>query len=242
MSVILFPPLLVHTAVFPKAPFMQMQNHERRVLETIRALREWFRLIPNLRLVIIDGSGFDWSSQMTKCFPDKEVECLSHVNNRDMVERFGGGYGESETLNYAISNSLTLKKHPIFMKCTGKYWVENIRDISKNDLMGTFKCKAIFKIMDWKLLYINTVFYVANVEQYTQNFTETYKYINDHNGNDIEHVMAQLILKNKMKAYQLGFIPKIRGWSAHIDQELIVDDSLKSFLRSAKYKLLSYLL
>lgn len=239
---ILFPPLLVHTAVFPKAPYMQMQNHERRILETIRALREWFRLIPNLRLVIIDGSDFDWSSQMAKYFPDKEVECLSHVNDRGMVERFGGGYGESETMNYAISNSLILKKYPIFMKCTGKYWVDNIRNISKSDLMGSFKCKAVFKIRGWKLLYINTVFYIVNVDQYVQNFTETYKYINDHNGNDIEHVMAQLILKNNMTGYQLGFIPKIKGWSAHIDQELTVDNSMMSFIRAAKYKVLSYVL
>jgi hypothetical protein len=242
MSALSFPPLLVHTAVFPKAPYMQMQNHERRVAETIRALREWFKLIPNLRLVIIDGSGFDWSGQMTKYFPDKKVECLLHVNDRDMVERFGGGYGESETVNYAISNSLILKKYPIFMKCTGKYWVENINDISKSDLLGSFKCKAVFNVIDWKLLYINTVFYVANVEQFVQNFTETYKYINDHNGNDIEHVMAQIILRNKMTGYQLGFIPKIRGWSAHIDQELTVDNSLRSLIRSAKYKVLSYIL
>jgi hypothetical protein len=219
-----------------------MQNHERRVLETIRALKEWFKLIPNLTLVIIDGSDFDWSSEMAKYFPDKKVECLSHFNDREMVERFGGGYGESESLNYAISNSLILKKYPIFMKCTGKYWVENIHDISKSDLMGSFKCKAVFKITDWKLLYINTVFYIANVEQYVQNFTETYRYINDHNGNDIEHVMGQLILRNKLKGYQLGFIPKIRGWSAHIDRELTVDNSMRSFIRAAKYKVLSYIL
>jgi hypothetical protein len=242
MASISFPPLLVHTAVFPKAPYLQMQNHERRISETIRALKEWYRLIPNLRLVIVDGSDFDWSSKMAEFFPGKEVECLSHVNDRDMVERFGGGYGESETLNFAIANSLILKKYPTFMKCTGKYWVDNIHSISKKDLMGPFKCKAVFKIMDWKLLYINTIFYVANVDQYVEHFTETYKYINDHNGNDIEHVMAQLILKNEITGYQLGFTPKIRGWSGHIDQQLAVDKSIRSFIRAAKYKFLSYIL
>jgi hypothetical protein len=242
MSALSFPPLLVHTAVYPKAPYMQMQNHERRVLETIRALKEWFKLIPNLTLVIIDGSDFDWSSEMAKYFPDKKVECLSHFNDREMVERFGGGYGESESLNYAISNSLILKKYPIFMKCTGKYWVENILNIPKRDLMGPFKCKTVFKVRNWELLYINTVFYVVNIDQFIENFTEIYKYINDHDGKDIEHVMAQLILKKKMTNYQLGFIPKIRGWSAHIDQELAVDNSMKSFMRVAKYKVLSYIL
>lgn len=242
MSSISFPPLLVHTAVFPKAPYMQMQNHERRVSETIRALREWFRLIPHLKLVIIDGSDFDWSSKMARYFPDKEVECLSHINNRNMVEKFGGGYGESETLNYAISNSLILKKSQVFMKCTGKYWIENILNIPRNDLMGPFKCKAVFKIIDWKLLYINTVFYIVSVDLYTKNFSEIYKYINDHDGNDIEHVMAQLILSNKITGYQLGFIPKIRGWSAHVDQELSVDNSTRSIIRAVKYKALSYIL
>ncbi len=236
------PPLLIHTAVFPKAPYMKLQDPDRRIRESVTAIREWLKLDASLKIVLIDGSGYDWAPLVRSEFSSSQFECLSHENDRQMVAKVGGGYGESQSLNYALAHSEILNRSTNFMKCTGKYWIANIDQAKERDLWSDFKCKSVFDIVGWHLHYINTVFYAASVESFRKYFAEAYNLVNDHQGDDIEHVMGGLILKHKLKGFQFSFIPEIHGWSAHVDEPLLIDRSFRSSVRALKYRALSYVL
>jgi hypothetical protein len=221
---------------------MKLQDPDRRIRESVRAIREWLVLDASLRIVLIDGSGYDWAPLVRQEFPSSQFECLSHENDREMVAKLGGGYGESQSLNYALAHSEILNNSTHFMKCTGKYWIANIERAKESDLWSDFKCKSIFDVLGWHLHYINTVFYAASVESFRKHFDNAYSLVNDHQGDDIEHVMGRLILKHKLRGFQLSFIPEIHGWSAHVDEPLAIDRSFRATVRAIKYRTLSYLL
>ena len=219
---------------------MAMQDPNRRIQETVHALTKWFEKIPDLKLVICDGSGFNWEPVLTPIFVGKQIECLNHMNDREKVKRWGGGYGESQTMNYVIEKSTTVSEAGRFMKCTGKYWVDNINDFDFTNFHSGFKCKCVFKRM--RVLYINTVFYVADINTYKFLFSNVYDEIDDHNDKAIETIMGQILVRKKFRGFQLRTIPSILGWSAHVDEPLLLDHSLRSYARAIKYKILSYIL
>lgn len=217
-----------------------MQDPERRVQETIFALKKWYEKIPELNLVICDGSGYDWEPTLTPIFKGKQIEFLSHLNDRENVKRWGGGYGESQTMNYVIAKSSIVAKAGYFMKCTGKYWVDNINEFNFTNFRSGFKCKCVTKLM--RVLYINTVFYVSDIQTYKLLFDNVYENIDDHNDKSIETIMGKILIKKKFKGFQLSKIPSILGWSAHVDRPLELDNSFRNYLRVFKYKILSFIL
>jgi hypothetical protein len=239
-----YPPLVITTAVSPRnVPYLSMTNSNERILKYQDGIDIWLKKIPDLRIVLCDGTGFDWSPIVQHKYKLAHIECLSHFNDIDGVQQYGKGFGEVQSLNYAVDNSRLISESKQFMKITGKYWINNIDKFAKNDLFSEFKCKSIFKISRWSVLYVNSAFFSCSVHAYKKYFYESYKLINDHTGKDLEHVLGDVIVNNDIKNYQFRTSPAICGWTGTGNHAIdLSSKSIKDKLREVKYWCLSWIL
>ena len=160
MSLRKYPPLVITTAVSTgDVPYVGMTDSDERINKYLKSIDVWLKKIPDIQIVLCDGTGFDWNILIDQRYNKQQFECLTCFNDVSKVEKFGKGYGEIEILNHVVDNSKMVQKARHFMKITGKYWIDNIAEFSNKELFSNFKCKSIFKISSWSLLYINTVFF-----------------------------------------------------------------------------------
>ena len=231
-----FPCLLITTAINPvKINYLKMTNPKKRLDWTIKAINYWKVLIPNIKIVVVDGTNFDLNPYL-----DKNIECLFYSNSLKTKGFKGKGSGEAEDIIFALTNSSTINNNPHVMKITGKYWVENIHKFKQKDLFCDFKCKPVISNF-LSLEYISTIFMCFHKDFYLSKFKDLQYLINDSiHFNDIEHIMANEILEKKIKNFILSEIPLVKGWCGTGDHLInLYTDSRKHFFRRYKYKLLS---
>ena len=94
------PPILLTFSVKVSAPHTKLVDEEDRIAFTIESIERWLFLDGNLRLVLCDGSNYDFSKIVSEKFPRANIECLHFQNNRDLVSLYGKGFGEGEIINY----------------------------------------------------------------------------------------------------------------------------------------------
>ena len=110
------PPVLLTSCVIVSDHSVSLKDPDSRVRLTTDSIEKWLAVSPDLRLVICDGSNFDFSKIVLKKFPNANIECLFFQNNKELVGIHGKGYGEGEIVNYALENSSYLNESDFFAK------------------------------------------------------------------------------------------------------------------------------
>jgi hypothetical protein len=209
------PPVLLTSCVIASDPSVSLKDKVSRVKFTIESIEKWLAQSPGLRLVICDGSNFDFSGIVHEKFPEANVECIFFENNKELVGLYGKGYGEGEIVKYALLNSVYLRSSDFFVKCTAKLWVENFFDCL-NDWNGTFVCKGYFSnvfslFKNTEFSYIDTRFYIVSKLFYLENLASTYLHVDSANGYSLEHCFRDVILNGKFEKILLNVPPVICG-------------------------------
>jgi len=225
MKSIVLPPLLITSCVKTSAPFTRLIDTNQRIQLTLDALSQWLEICADIKIVICDGSGVDFSSEIHKSFPKAELEFLTFKNNSKLVSKYGKGYGEGEIINYALKNSKFLKNSDFFAKCTSKLFVKNFLSVLKKwngtyifecNFLGVSFFKNLFgikTISDIRFLSVDTRFYITNKKLYLKNFSQAYLRIRDKERIIMEYVFKELIIENKIQHFMLDFPLKIEGMS-----------------------------
>src|SRR6267143_669388 len=112
------PPVLLTSSVVVMDHSVTLKDPGQRVNYTLDSIEKWLNVSADIRLVICDGSGYDFSEIVKKRFPERRIECLFFENNKQLVERHGKGFGEGEIIKYALRHSLFIKEADWFAKCT----------------------------------------------------------------------------------------------------------------------------
>lgn len=207
-------PLLITSAIKVAAPFVSIANADDRIKHTLDALAHWFRVDPNLPIVICDGSGFDLNTlKAARADLDfSNVEFLSFVNDQEHVKQFGKGYGEGEIVNHAVLNSKKITQAGCFAKCTSKLWVENYQAC-----VDQFNGKAhLLKMYDRrKLTYekVDTRFYISDLNFYRTHLSRCHETVNDRAGYYLEHAFADLVKAKRLRRVDFVTKPLIFGYS-----------------------------
>jgi len=208
------PILLITSCVTISDHSVILSKPNDRIHHTIEAITHWIRLAPNLPIVICDGSNFDFSDLLLKRFPNQVIECLFFQNQIEFVIKQGKGYGEGEIVQYALEHSKLIKKTDLFVKCTGKLWVENF-DECFNNFQGSFQASAYFKnilsLEKTDLVYIDTRFYISTIDFYKQYLMQAYMYAGLSDGRSIEHVFKDILLEKKISKILFPNHPIICG-------------------------------
>jgi hypothetical protein len=196
------PPLLLTSSATPMDLSGRLNDPALRIKYTLESVGEWLLREPKLRIVICDGSGFDFSDLMKNAFPEANIECLSFINDSTQIGIHGKGFGEGEIIRYAINHSKLLQESEEFMKCTAKLWVANIQQCL-SQWSGKFLCNAyfanVFSFKKTKIKFIDTRFYIIRKDIYLQYFLDAHSNLGNISKKSIEDVFLNVILENDMR-------------------------------------------
>jgi len=222
--------LILTSAIYANSNFLSLVDSSTRLFYTLESLFKWHYYYPDLKIVLCDGSGYDFSTY--KKYFNSNVEFLSFENSSDKTLHKGKGFGEGEIINFAIKNSFLLENEPVFIKCTAKLFVENFSSIN---LEKTDKVRFNFsKTVDDDIL-IDTRFYLSNKLFYINNISMLYLDVNDSIDVTLERVYGKKFFKNDLITFSNIFVipPIISGMSGTTAcySRISFYDQIKIYLR-----------
>ncbi len=210
-------PILLSSSVVAYDTNVRLLDADKRLKFALESVDEWLKINPKQPLVLCDGSGFDFSNQMKTRFPSAKFECLNFENNREMLRRYGRGYGEGEIVRFALENSRLIREAGCFAKCTSKLWVENYSQCAEawnNRLL----CHGVFldtftPFRRTRLAYIDTRFYIATVDYYRKYFEYAHHRIGMRGGTlfSLEDCFLEIINEHRLQGILMRASPVICG-------------------------------
>lgn len=214
MTLPVLPPVLLPSAVIVADHSVALKDEADRVRHTLESVEKWQSLVPGIRLVICDGSSFDFTPLVQERFPDARIECLAFRNDAERVRQQGKGYGEGEIINFALAHSATLAGSDVFAKCTAKLWVENFRECLQG-WNGKLLCAGyfadVFSLNETRFGYVDTRFYVADKAYYRAHFASAHTLTGPETGLSIEDCFRNIILEDDMNHVLFNVAPVICG-------------------------------
>lgn len=228
------PHLLITSAINPSAPFTSVQDPTVRLKSTIEALKRWGNQLEHLNgITVCDGSGFD----LTPHIQDAGVPCtaLAFKNEVEKVDLFGKGFGEGQIVKYALSKCPELAGSDVFVKCTGKLWVDNFAKILRR-----FNGSACFDyIGGLRPRRLDTRFYIVSRRFFERRLADAYLNVDDRGGKYLEDVYFDQFRDLRLIDYAMTPVPRVRGLSGSMGIEYghsILRHSLRNWrTRVAKF-------
>lgn len=208
-------PILLTSSVIPHDTGVALTDSLERTRLALESVKEWLKIDPTLRIVLCDGSGFDFSNLIAENFPLASIECLHFDNNQSLVRQYGRGYGEGEIVRHALTHSKFIAEAGCFAKCTSKLWVENYLECIER-WNGNLLLKGVFLnvfslIKKTVFSYIDTRFYIASCDSYRKFLENAHLRIDKNRGHGLEECFRDAMLENKMEGVLLNVPPVICG-------------------------------
>jgi hypothetical protein len=214
-----FPPLLITSSVHVSAPETKIVDSNERISLTLFYLDLWVAKFPNLKIILCDGSGFDFSGHIRNDDRYKNIESISFKNNSTKVSEFGKGYGEGEIINFALENSKLLEHSNAFAKITSKMWVKNFRqcaDIWRTNFLGMPMLSVSDDFSSVQLDRIDTRFWITDTKFFKEFFSQAYLNVRDSEGYFLEHAFRDVVLNKRIKNFGFSIYPDIEGVSGSL--------------------------
>ncbi len=200
---------------------VRVSDHERRLEYTLEGIGEWVARVPELRIVVCDGSNVDLTSTIREKWPTSTIEVLHFQNNEKKVARFGKGFGEGQIIMFALKKSQLLRQAPVFMKCTGKLWVENFHEVLAN-IRRTNGFMIRWRADEHgqrKPFWVDTRFFVVEKTFFRKHLASAYRDVDIRAGHYIEHVYAERLGKiSAVRKLRFVVKPEIHGVSGSTGQ------------------------
>jgi len=207
--------ILITSSIIPHDSGVKLSDPQQRLFHAIESIDQWIRVAPGARLILCDGSNFDFRPIIKERFPDVEVECLCFENDRSKIITYGRGYGEGEIVKYALKHSQFLRDTYVFAKCSSKLWVENYVECSSNwqgDCLFSGVFKNTFSILKpIEMIQVDTRFYIVRKDFYLSNLIDAHHKINLPSGFGLEDCFYYALLATKQQGYLFASPPTIRG-------------------------------
>ena len=207
-------PLLITSCIHPVKQLVKLTDPDLRLRYTIEGLEHWLAIDPKLKIVLCDGSNYDFKPILREKFPGKKIEFLRFQNSISHVNEQGKGYGEGEIIKYALSHSHYLANSAAFVKCTGKLWVLNYKNCL-HQWNGIFAANAEFSnvlnLRPTNIKYIDTRFYLVNKEFFIANLLDEHFVSSFEKDSSIENLFLRKINSLNLKKYIFSTAPVIEG-------------------------------
>lgn len=237
MTVSATPPVLLTSAIHVSAPLTALTDTALRLEAHLASLRAWARTPRVQKIVICDGSGFDFEPHVDlirRESPGVVIETLSFQNDRDTVARRGKGYGEGEIVAHALMQSRLLQESPAFAKCTGKLWLENF-----SACLRGWNGQAGFNLWGRRRIdSIDTRFYLVARSFFEEHLQDRYRQVDDPAGYYLEHSYRDGLSHLSPRQYVIYPPPQLRGISGSSGQGLTSEGlgRVKGHLRNLGYR------
>lgn len=233
------PTLLLTSCIFVSAPFVELSDPTNRIELTIESIRQWIRIAGDLKIVICDGSGYDFTKDVAERFPQIKIECINFKNDAEAVLTYGKGYGEGEIIKHALEHSEYLRQSDYFVKCTSKLWVKNFPEII-NRWNNIFQCQFVLQkpksIRNAKPHILDTRFYIINKDYYIEHFVDAYLKVRDQDAYYLENCFRDVVLSKNFRASNILFtvLPQIEGVAGTSGETYRATNPIKGRLKNFK--------
>jgi hypothetical protein len=230
-------PLLITSAIHAAAPGTKLADPGERLELTLKGIERWLKNSAVYSLVVVDGSGFDFSRKLQELNLNlkKEIEFLCFQNNLDLVKLKGKGYGEGEIVLHALTHSRILSSSQYFAKCTAKLYVKNyekcLAAFNHNFMCGVYGHNRIGSV--------DTRFYLASRDFWLEHFAQAHFQVNDPKGYYLEHSYFDQLRKDKIKGFTLPVPPLIVGRSGSDNLEYPVPSLYRRLARRVRFYIFS---
>ena len=208
-------PVLLTSSVVAHDTRVALTDTQQRIELALESVAQWLAVDPRIRLVLCDGSNFDFSAIVAERFSHAQIECLFFENDQHAVRLHGRGFGEGEIVRHAIQHSRLIHQAGAFAKCTSKLWVSNYAQCLQH-WNQTFLCKAVFDnvfspFKSTRLSYIDTRFYMATLAFYQQHFALAHQHIDVDAGKGLEDCFTDVFLQQHLMGCAMPVAPVIDG-------------------------------
>jgi hypothetical protein len=208
-------PILLSSSVIAYDNSVALTDMHLRIQLTIASIHEWLKIDASLRIVVCDGSNYDFSPAVRHEFPGALIECLYFQNDQQLVREFGRGYGEGEIVKYAINNSKFIDQFNCFAKCSAKLWVTNFLKCA-DDWNGFARFKAVFSSVfspfyNTSYEYVDTRFYIVSLRYYRMHLENAHHAIDIGIGYGLEQCFHDVLVAQKLNHYLFNLPPIICG-------------------------------
>lgn len=190
----------------PGAAHWAISGTEERLSQYLSSLNfaiDHYHLIT--KIVFCENTGYthDYTSLIMKAHEKgKELEVLTFQGNRQAITQKGKGYGEGETIEYAINHSNLLKDCSLFYKLTGRLVVENMDQLvaaTKDENAFIWHPKAIYQT---KANHIETYFFKTGKIFYKERLQNVYKEVDENNFQYIEHLFYEKLKLLNIRSFK----------------------------------------
>lgn len=208
-------PILITSSITPHDKAVRLADPQQRLFHAIESITNWIRLAPHARIVLCDGSNFDFRPIVRKQFPTTSIECLFFQNDYSKIMTYGRGYGEGEIIKFALIHSNYLRDSDAFTKCTSKLWVDNYSEClikMHGDCLFSGVFKNAFSITKpIEMVQVDTRFYIVKNDFYLSRLIDAHQQIGVAPGFGLEDSFYHSLTAMDKKMYLFSTPPVIRG-------------------------------
>ena len=213
--------LLTATVNVRGVSFMKRSDPQVRLKDYEQSLRLWLANPDSPTLIFCENSGYNLTPLMRiykECNPySKKAEFLSFDGN-NYARDLGKGYGEIQTIDYALQHSKFIGSDTMVIKVTGRYYIANVASIQRGIWNGPKT--EVYCNLQTNLTVADTRIFCASVSFLKKFLFAMQEIANDSQGIYIEHILARAT--HQCMAQGLGWsllpcYPDIRGVSGTND-------------------------
>lgn len=190
----------------PAVPANAISDPEERLAQYLNSIGhaiDHYHLFNKIIFCENTGYSHDYASLFEQAKKKgKELEVLSFIGNQQVIQQRGKGYGEGETIEYALKNSTLLKDRPSFFKLTGRLIIKNLDRIAASaDAENGFiwHPKEIYRR---KSDHVETYFFKVSREFYTEYLLDGYRQVDEINHLYIEHIFFDRLKNLNLRAFK----------------------------------------
>jgi len=197
--------LLLTATIDPKnISFMKRDNPLIREMDYLVALQQYCKL--KIPFVFCENSDYDLTNikQLLERTCTIPYEVLQY-EGQDFPRTKGKGYGEMQTLSFAILNSKIIDNSVYIIKINGRYFIKNIRNI-----ISKLKGNNVDVYADFSknLTFADSRVFIFTKDFFSNFFQKRLKTIDDSKNIYFEHVLANAIHESILNGSVWNMLPE----------------------------------
>lgn len=210
--------LLLHGAIDIKGlgvPSMNIVDIEIRLSQYLNSIEYailHYKTISEIVFIENTGYKYDYSGLQEQATQNgKKLEIISFRGDYSNIQQKGKGFGEGESIKYALNNSNILKKCDQFFKLTGRLIVKNMDEIVESTRSSSsfiYHPKTIYRIPKD---HIETYFYKVDKNVYIEYLIDAHQDIDESDFRYLEHVFYEKLSLFALRSFKI--VPLISGFS-----------------------------
>jgi hypothetical protein len=196
-------------------PSMNIVDIEVRLSQYLNSIEYailHYKTISEIVFVENTGYKYDYSGLQEQATRNgKKLEIISFRGDYSKIIQKGKGFGEGESIKYALDKSDILKRCNQFFKLTGRLIVKNMDEIVETTRSASsfiYHPKTIYRIYKD---HIETYFYKVDKKVYVEYLIDAHQDIDESDFRYLEHVFYEKLSFLDFRSFKT--VPLISGFS-----------------------------